>query len=72
MEQGQIEDTLNLIFTNEELGQIIHALKNSYFEMKNSQNFENQIHIETALQKIGWVIDENDPHQIRTLRDYEL
>jgi hypothetical protein len=72
MEQGQINDTLNQIFTDKELGQIVSALKNSYFEMKNSENHDNTLHIETALQKIGWVIDENEPGQIRMLRDYEL
>jgi hypothetical protein len=72
MEQGQIQDTLDQIFTSQELGQIVSALRNSYFDMKSNPENGNLLHIETALQKIGWVIDENEPGQIRTLRDYEL
>lgn len=72
MEQGQIQDALEQIFTQPELGQIVSALKNSYFDLKSHDKADKLVHIETALQKIGWVIDETQPHQIRTLRDYEL
>lgn len=72
MEHGQIEDTLDQIFTEHELGQIVSALKKSYFDMKINNEIGNLEHIETALQKIGWVIDETQSNQIRTLRDYEL
>ncbi|SFJ51280.1 hypothetical protein [Thermoflavimicrobium dichotomicum] len=72
MEPGQIQDTLDQIFTEDELGQIVSALKKSYFDMSGSNQIENRQKIETALHKIGWVIDEDQPHQIRMLRDYEL
>ncbi|SEN39559.1 hypothetical protein [Lihuaxuella thermophila] len=72
MEQGQIQDTLEQIFTQPELGQIVSALKNAYFELKSHNEADKLAPIETALQKIGWVIDETQPDQIRTLRDYEL
>jgi hypothetical protein len=73
MEQGQIQDTLDQIFTGEELGQIVSALRNSWFDLKNGgQQSDDLLHIETALQKIGWVIDEEESEGIRTLRDYEL
>jgi hypothetical protein len=73
MEQGQIQDTLDQIFTGKELGQIVSALRNSYFDLKNgAQQSDDLLHIETALQKIGWVIDEEESEGIRTLRDYEL
>jgi hypothetical protein len=72
MREGQIDDRLDLIFTEEELAQIVTALKNSYFSLKNSQETEKAEHVLTALQKIGWVIDEDQPKQFRTLRDYEV
>ncbi len=72
MFEGQIDDRLDQIFSEKELGQIVSALKNSYFSLKDNQDVENAEHVMTALQKIGWVIDEDQPEQIRTLRDYEL
>ncbi|RAL22584.1 hypothetical protein [Thermoflavimicrobium daqui] len=72
MDHGQIQDTLDQIFTDRELGQIVSALKKSYFLAKSEQSLEQLENIEGALQKIGWVIDEEQPKQIRTLRDYEL
>jgi hypothetical protein len=72
MDQGQIQDTLGQIFTSEELGQIVSSLRNSYFDGSTAADPDRKIHIETALQKIGWVIDEDQPNKIRTLRDYEL
>lgn len=75
LKQGQIQDTLDHIFTEDELGQIVKALKEAYFTYKKSGTASDLAHmeqIETALEKIGWVIDEDQPQKIRTLRDYEL
>lgn len=72
MDHGQIQDTLDQIFSDHELGQIVSALQKSYSDMKSTNDIQQIQHIETALQKIGWVIDEELPNQIRTLRDYEL
>ncbi len=75
LNQGQIQDTLDQIFTEDELGQMIQALKEAYFAYKKSgaaSDLKQMEHIETALGKIGWVIDEDQPQRIRSLRDYEL
>jgi len=66
---------LVLFLTEDELGQIVKALKEAYFTYKKSGTASDLAHmeqIETALEKIGWVIDEDQPQKIRTLRDYEL
>lgn len=75
LKQGQIQDTLDQIFTEDELGQMIRALTEAYFTYKKSGTASDHVHmeqIETALGKMGWVIDEDQPKKIRSLRDYEL